>query len=287
MARSLGERLRRLVGRYRSDRLETVAIHSALLGRRMPCGVLRPPPGDGADADLPVFFLLHGLGDSHLALDRFGLAEGLYRGMEEGRLPRAFVVAPAGERGFWIDWYDGSRPYERHLVEEVIPLAERRLGLTPARERRHLIGVSMGGIGGLQVGLRHPRLFASVASLSGPIMDEEQAVAHLDTSPVRWLVNLKRIFGDGTDREHLQSHNPHAITRARGGDLGLRLFLAAGRDEKPFFRETTAAFHRLLEELGTPHEFELFTGGHGWRCWAPVIERAMGWAVGRAKEAGR
>jgi enterochelin esterase-like enzyme len=275
MTRSAGERLRRFLGRYRSDRLQTVWIDSALLGRAMPCGILRPPPGDPPSSALPVFHLLHGLGDSHLALDKFGLGERLWRGMEEGRLPRAFVVAPAGERGFWIDWVDGSRPYERYVVEEVIPGAERLLGLELPREHRHLIGVSMGGIGALQVGLRHPELFASVASLSGPIMDERQAVEHLETSPVRFLVDLKRIFGDGTDREHLESHNPHAIARKRGADLGTRLFLAAGRDEKPFFRETTTAFHRLLEGLEVPHEFELFEGGHGWRFWAPVIERAM------------
>ncbi|HUT78772.1 MAG TPA: alpha/beta hydrolase-fold protein [Polyangia bacterium] len=272
-------RLLRLLGIGGPRRLETVGIDSALLGRRMPCGLLRPPPGDGSEADLAVLFLLHGLGDSHLALDRFGLGEKLYRGMEAKSLPRAFVIAPTGERGFWIDWYDGSRPYERYFVEEVIPAAERLLGLEVPRERRHLIGVSMGGIGGLQIGLRHPHLFASVASLSGPIMDEQQAVEHLETSPVRRFVDLKRIFGDGTDREHLERHNPHAIARARGADLGTRLFISAGRDEKPFFRETTAAFHRLLERLGAPHEFELFEGGHGWRYWAPVIERVMARAV--------
>jgi S-formylglutathione hydrolase FrmB len=259
--------------------LETAGIDSALLRRRMPCGILRPPPGDRLDADLPVFFLLHGLGDSHLALDRFGVAGRLWRGMEAGSLPRAFVVAPAGERGFWIDWYDGSRPYERYFVEEVVPAAERLLGLDVPREHRHLIGVSMGGIGGLQIGLRHPGLFATVASLSGPIMDETQAVEHLDTSPVRRFVDLERIFGDGTDRERLESHNPHAIARKRGADLGTRLFIAAGRDEKPFFRETTAAYHRLLECLGAPHEFELFAGGHGWRHWSPVIERVMRWTA--------
>jgi S-formylglutathione hydrolase FrmB len=272
-------RLLRLLGIGRPRRLETFGIDSALLGRKLPCGILGPPPADGAEADLPVFFLLHGLGDSHLALDRFGLGERLWRGMEAGSVPRAFVVAPTGERGFWIDWHDGSRPYERYLVEEVIPQAERRLGLDVPRERRHLVGVSMGGIGGLQIGLRHPDLFASVASLSGPIMDERQAVEHLETSPVRRLVDLKRIFGDGTDREHLESHNPHAIARSRGADLGTRLCIAAGRDEKPFFRETTLAFHRLLERQGAPHEFELFEGGHGWRHWAPVIERVLQWAI--------
>jgi S-formylglutathione hydrolase FrmB len=195
------------------------------------------------------------------------------------------IVMPSGERGFYVDWYDGSHPYESHIVEEVVPSAEGRLGLTPLRrEHRHLGGVSMGGIGALQLGLRHPELFASIASLSGPVMNERQAVEHLQKSFSRWFVDFNRVFGDGTDKQFMESHNPWAVVRSRAPDIGQRLFIAAGAAEKPFFRETTRAFHEFLRSKGVDHEFELFDGRHGWRYWEPAIERAIAYGTGTDNE---
>jgi enterochelin esterase-like enzyme len=255
------------------------AIDSRILGRRMAFATLSPPPPHDADADLPVVLVLHGLGDDHLALDDFRVAARLCCAMESGRLPPFHAVAPDGERGFWINWHDGTQRYEGCLLEEVLPAAENALEVAPTREQRHVIGVSMGGIGALHVGLRHPELFASAASLSGAILDEAQAVVFSRDSFAKWFAPLDRIFGDGTDREFLESYNPFAVVRRRGTPLGQRLFLAAGDREKPFFRETTRAFHRFLDRAGVEHEFELYEGGHGWRCWAPVIERAIGFAL--------
>jgi S-formylglutathione hydrolase FrmB len=265
-----------------SDRLELYSVSSDLLGRRLDYSILRPPPStDGNDGQLPVVYLLHGLGNDCRALDDFGVSDRLYSAMSTGRMPRANVVTPSGERGFYIDWYDGSRPYESHIIEEVLPAAERLLAADGIpRELRHIAGVSMGGIGALLVGLRHPDLFASVASISGPVMDERQAVAHLSQSFMRWFVDLKRIFSDGSDPEFLATHNAWSLVQRRLPHLNQRLFVSAGRDEKPFFRETTKAFHGFLADNGVAHGYEIFPGGHGWRYWAPVIERAISHGIG-------
>jgi S-formylglutathione hydrolase FrmB len=260
-------------------RLVEGAVESRLLGRRMAYATLSPPPTCGERRDLPVVLVLHGLGDDHLALDDFGVAARLYDAMGTGALPPFHAIAPDGERGFWIDWHDGSRPYEAFLLEELLPAAERGLGLDVARERRHVIGVSMGGIGALHVGLRHPDLFGSAGSLSGAILDEEQARTFSRDPFAKWLVPLDRIFGDGTDREFLKSHNPFTVVRKRGAPLGQRLFIAAGDREKPFFRGTTVAFHDHLDRADVEHAFELYKGGHGWRFWAPVLERAIRYAL--------
>lgn len=272
-------RLRRAIRRAgRPRRLVEHAIESPALGRRVRFATLSPPL-DGPARELPVLVVLHGMGDDHLALDDFGVAEALLDAIAAGRLPPFHAVAPDGERGFWINWHDGSRRYEDCLLGDVIPAAERALGVDGSRGRRHVLGVSMGGIGALHVGLRHPEAFASAASLSGAILDEAQAVRFSGESFFRWLVPLDRIFGDGTDAAFLEAHNPFAVTRRRGAPLGQRLFLAAGDGETPFFTETTRAFHRHLERMGAEHAYEAYPGGHGWRFWAPVIERAIAYCL--------
>jgi S-formylglutathione hydrolase FrmB len=268
-----------------SRRLEVHWVDSRLLGRPMRFAILRPPPDDD-DASDPehVVYVLHGLGDDCLALDRHGVSDVLFHAMQVGRMPRANVIMPSGERGFYVDWYDGTHPYESHLVQEVLPAAETILGLEALpRGQRHLTGVSMGGIGALQIGLRHPDLFTSIGSLSGPVMNEEQAIAHLQQSFTRWFVDFKRVFGDGSDQEFMESHNPWAIVRRRAPDIGQRLYVAAGREEKPFFRETTSAFHAFLTDRGVDHGYELFDGRHGWRYWTPAMERAIRHGIGAAE----
>jgi enterochelin esterase-like enzyme len=261
--------------------LERRTVDSDLLGRAKEFAVLRAPPAAGVDpATLPVVLLLHGMGDDHRSLDRFGLSERLHAAMEAGSVPCAHFVMPDGERGFWLDWHDGSRPWERYVLEEVLPAGEALLGVEGDRERRHLMGVSMGGIGALQTGLRHPELFASVTSLSGLILDPEGARDFLHTAFVRHFVDLTRVFGDGTDEAYLDAWNPYRTSARRAPDLGQRIFLAAGSGEDEKFRRTTTAFHQHLAKLGVEHAFEIYEGKHGWKWWAPVIERALAYVMG-------
>lgn len=261
--------------------LERRTVDSDLLGRAKEFSVLRAPAAAGVDPKaLPVVVLLHGMGDDHTSLDRFGLSERLRAAMADGRAPLAHFVMPDGERGFWLDWHDGSRPWERYVLEEVLPAGEALLGVAGSRDRRHLMGVSMGGIGALQTGLRHPERFASITSLSGLILDPEGARDFLHTAFVRHFVDLTRVFGDGTDEAYLDAWNPWRTSARRAPDLGQRIFLAAGSAEDEKFRRTTAAFHEHLERLGVEHHFEIYDGKHGWRWWAPVIERALGYVTG-------
>jgi len=265
----------------RAGLLERRTLDSALLGRSKEFSVLRAPEADGVDpATLPVVVLLHGMGDDHGSLDRSGLSERLRAAMDAGSVPRAHFLMPDGERGFWLDWHDGSRPYERYVLEEVLPAGEALLGIEGNRDRRHLLGVSMGGSGALQTGLRHPELFASVTSLSGMVLDPDEARDFLRTAFIRHIVDLERIFGDGTDEAYMDAWNPYRTSARRAPDLGQRIFLAAGSREDEDFRDTTTAFHEHLERLGVEHEFEIYDGGHGWRWWVPVIDRVLAYVIG-------
>ena len=83
----------------------------------------------GVDAmKLPVMVFLHGMGSDHLAFDEFGVSDQLYWAMVEGHLPPAHIILPNGERGFYLSWCDGSKPYEDYIIEEVLPRGEAHLG---------------------------------------------------------------------------------------------------------------------------------------------------------------
>jgi S-formylglutathione hydrolase FrmB len=182
---------------------------------------------------------------------------------------------PDGERGFYINWYDGSHPYEDYILEEVLPAAEALLGVRPTRDRRVIMGVSMGGGGALQIGMRHPELFSGAGNLSGLLLDEADAKRLIRTSGMRFFVDLERVFGDGGDQEFFDAHNIYKIAERRAAAFDQRLFLAAGTREDPEFLRTTGRFHDHLTALGIAHAFTAYDGGHGWKHWAPVIEEAL------------
>jgi len=262
----------------RPRRLEVVELRSeALRGRRTAYALLRAPTLPGVDpGGLPVVLLLHGMGGSHLELDRHGLSDTLIQAMQQGRLPPLHIVAPDGKRGFYLNWHDGSNRFEDHIVQEVLPHAEASLELQAVpRQRRQVAGCSMGGIGALFIGLRHPEFFGAVASLSGLIMDEQQSDHFVSRSWISKVAPLNRIFGQVSDRAFFESHNPYCIIDRRAPDVGQRLFVAAATGDRGMIRATSEQFHRHLEERGVAHHWELFEGQHTWISWSPVLERAF------------
>jgi S-formylglutathione hydrolase FrmB len=85
-----------------------------------------------------------------------------------------------GQNPFWTDWnpryaqggdqqrYDTPAPrFESHLVEELLPYVDAHFPTAGEREQRGLVGYSMGGIGAMANGLKHPDLFATVGMRSG------------------------------------------------------------------------------------------------------------------------
>ena len=264
----------------RAKLLEYRRVDPGVMSEDKTFSVLRAPAGgDTSPEEIPVVFFLHGMGDDPRSLDRFGLSEPLLEKMRAGVLPRAHIVMPQGDRGFWWNWYDGSRRYEDHVMDEVIPAAEELLGVTPDPSRRHLMGVSMGGSGAIHMGLRHPSSFASVSVFSGMIMNQEIAQRFMNESFLRHFVDFEQIFGGFSDPAYNLANDPYLITEARAPNLGQRLFIAAGDDEEEAIMDTTLLFHEHLERLEVEHRYVVYEGGHGWRYWEPVIHEALDYAL--------
>ena len=83
----------------------------------------------------------------------------------------SLIVSPDGNSGYWSDWYNGGAfgppAYETFVIEQLIPLIDKRYRTIADRAHRLISGVSMGGYGAAMLAARHPDLFAGVSSLSG------------------------------------------------------------------------------------------------------------------------
>jgi putative tributyrin esterase len=256
-------------------RLEHTTVQSAALRDTYAEYAVFTPPGFTQDERLPLVVFLHGGGDGPDAFDRHGISARLEEGMSEGRIPRAIVVLPQGDLGFWANWYDGSRSYEDWVVEEVMPRVERRYHTEPCPVGCHLMGVSMGGEGALRIALHRPGTFASVASISGPSMDTDRRIALLDDRLFNMMVPTHRVFGPAEPRSRVEADDPFVQWARPDALAGTRLFLAWATRDRDAVREGGEALHAHLERHGIPHEHRVFEGEHAWTAWAPVIEEAL------------
>jgi S-formylglutathione hydrolase FrmB len=111
-----------------------------------------------------------------------GLGARLDRLVGGGAMGEAIVVAPdCFTRWGGAQYLDSPAlgNYETHLVAEVLPAIDRRYRTLPSREGRAVGGKSSGGFGALVLAMRHPDLFAAVASHAGDMAFELSALKDL------------------------------------------------------------------------------------------------------------
>jgi S-formylglutathione hydrolase FrmB len=217
-----------------------------------------------------VFYLLHGLSDDDTIWMRRTSIERYVEGLP------LVVVMPDGGRGWYTNAVLGYA-YEDDLIKDVVGLIDRTFPVKADRSGRALGGLSMGGYGAVKVGLKHHEMFASVSSHSGAL-----AIVHreeLENDPIKDLdPELKRIFGnaprDGPE-------DPFGIVKKvdHGRIPALRIDCGKG----DFLLDQNRSFHRHLEMMQVPHEYEEFVGAHNWAYWDEHVQEAVAFHVRNLK----
>jgi len=250
-------------------RLDYVEVQSRSEGQPMRYGVYEPPGWDRR-TPLPLVVLLHGAGDDETAADRKAVTERLDRAIAEGRLPPFLMVAPDGDRGLWMDWYDGSHRFKSWVLDEVVPAVRKSHPVLDGPAGLHLVGVSMGGGGGIQMWLAEPARFGSATIISAPILDEAGTRAFL--APYMEPEIMARVFGPPASGHGV---DPYAKLSSSAGLEGSRLVFGAAKRDLGAIVDANVAFHDHLAKAGVPHRYVLFSGFHRWTSWAPMLEYSL------------
>jgi enterochelin esterase-like enzyme len=243
-------------------------VESEVEDRTLSYGVYLPPMSrwDGK-ARLPLVVLLHGARDDETSADRRRVVRGLDRAIKEGSVPPFIMVTPRGELGFWVNWADGSHRYRDWVLEEVIPDARAKY---PLSDELHLVGVSMGGGGGLQMWLQAPERFTSATILSAPILNGDETKQFL----LRFIPEtvFDRVFGREDAGVAIDPYPALASPEDLGGS---RLLFGAATRDHPGILDSNRRFHEHLQRASIPHRFMTFTGRHGWKAWARAFPEAL------------
>lgn len=273
------------VGRDRwRGSVERHFLSSVLLsGQTWDYYVYLPPsyyrPGE-ARRRYPVLYLLHGTpGASSNWLLRGKLADTVDRLLRQRRLRPLIVVMPEGNGGWlkdseYVNRWDGRENVEDYLVYDLVQEVDIRFRTRPNQRWRALGGISEGGYGAMNLGLKHREVFGAILCHSGYFRA-------LDSWPERL------VFGDDAN---LKRRNSPLDYLGDLGDLGgTAIYLDAGT-ERGLYRAQAEELHRRLKALGIPHEFHLFPGGHNWAYWSQHLVDSLGflervWRQRAAREA--
>jgi S-formylglutathione hydrolase FrmB len=225
------------------------------------------PPGYDCKQEYPVMIYLHGFAqDEQSFLD---IAPLIDRAIVKGKLPPMIVAAPDGSLdgecnclkrpgSFWIN--SNAGPFEDYVLQDVWDHITHRYSIRSEREAHILAGVSMGGFGAFNLGIRHRDAFGLVAGIHPPLnlrwMDSHgnpqasfdprcwgwrtsfdeprEVVARLGALTVRLGDLFEPVFGTGDACvAEIIANNPiELIDRTRLQNGQLQMFIGyAGNDE--------------------------------------------------------
>ncbi|MEK6478919.1 alpha/beta hydrolase family protein [Catalinimonas sp. 4WD22] len=237
--------------------LDTVQIYSEAMDKEIPAIVITPEGYSESSANFPTIYLLHGYSDSYTGwTTKASVVPSL---ADEHQV---IVVMPDGGYNSWyIDSpLDPESQYETHIAKEVVSFVDSAYRTIPEANARAITGLSMGGHGGLFLGIRHQDIFGAAGSMSGGVdltfdihrWEIDEKLGAYAKYPARWdslsVINMI----DKIDPGHL------------------KIIFDCGIDD--FFFEINRRLHRKLLEHDIPHDYIERPGRHNWAYWDNAVQ---------------
>ncbi len=250
------------------------SFDSKAMGTTREYGVILPPHYDAQSPQkYPVIVLLHGGHDDARAyVDKYAISPILHQLYQSQVLPPSIVIMPDGndKRGssplFDPQYFDGVNGKLGTLIGvELVQVVKSRYKTLESPKFWALGGLSSGGWGAFNIGLRHLDRFHVLFSHSGYFTDSS-GPANSPRDIVKTLSPQQRQV--------------------------LRAYLDAGQNDADFV-QSTQDFHQTLNALGIANQFHIFPGGHGlsgadigWNYFHKHLKDSLSYVGKQFKQAG-
>jgi S-formylglutathione hydrolase FrmB len=126
---------------------------------------------------------------------------------------------------------------------------------------RAITGLSMGGHGGMWLGIRHTDVFAVCGSMSGGV--------DIRPFPTNWEIN--RLLGDGaTEKAVWNAHTVATLIENLAPEKAPKMIIDCGEDD--FFIQINRDLHASLLAKRIDHDFITRPGAHNSDYWNNAID---------------
>ena len=242
-----------------------ITCRSPALGGTLPAAVYLPAGYQKGSTRYPVIYFLHGLpaGPSSYKTNAF-LAHAL---TASGH--RAIVVASQGARNAnsdreYLNW-GPSENWPAAIARDLPGCIDPRFRTIPTRNGRALIGLSAGGFGAFNIGLRRLARFAAVESWSGYF-------TATDPTGLRELdLRSKR-----ANRKARVPHGHRLNTKLTQRPTFIAFYI--GRQDTRFLTANIMLDKEFTEDH-VPHLFKIYQGAHSGTLWINQAPLWLGLAL--------
>lgn len=244
-------------GVCQAAKVETRQVPSAAMKKDIPATIILPNSYAQGTTPYPVLYLLHGISDNHSAWNN---KSGVSRLVDQYNF---IVVCPDGGTDSWyLDAPDDpTRCYETHISKELVGFVDGNYRTIKTPQGRAISGLSMGGHGGLFMGIRHQDVFGACGSMSGAV----------DLTDIAWGFNLKDRLGPVAD--HPERYKELSVI----GNIDkitpqskLAIIFDCGVEDG--FVRVNRALHEALLKNKIPHDYTERPGNHDWNYWGNAIQ---------------
>ena len=263
--------------RVNAGKVVTDSLRSAVLDAQVKFNVYLPDGFDKSARKYPVVYLLHGLYGSYTNwvenMKMKGIADELIASGEA--VPMIIVMPNAGhpdahnvQNGYFNmpGWH-----YEDFFFGELVPEVEKKYSCGGSKERRAVMGLSMGGGGSVVYCQKHPEMFACCYALSPWLDDKGREVEGEETTSDK-LYLVSQAVRDNSAVDFLDRASEETIEKLRT----VAWFVDCGDDD--FLLHLAMEFHFKMKAAGVHNELRVRNGIHNWEYWHLGLRLALPFA---------
>lgn len=241
--------------------VEHLYFHSEILGVDKNFSVMLPRSySREPERYYPVVYMLHGAGENdwewaNIAVSM--ISEAITMITNDGTAAECIVVFPnANEAGHMGYFNQEGWKYEDYFFKELMPVVESRYRIKADKGHRAIGGLSMGGGGSFNYGMRHPELFSSVYAISAAVSPTLFEPA--ESAPGA----LPPTMNGGT-------YTPEQIEAAKS----VYFVLDCGDDD--FLFDANVATYQQMKKNKMKAQFRCYDGAHASYYWYDALRRAL------------
>lgn len=237
--------------------VDSIEVYSNSMHKNIRCCFITPSNIKTSQKTYPVIYLLHGYSGNY--------AQWITRApqiQKQADELQVIMVCPDGGYGSWYldSPVDPSIRYETFVSKELVQYVDGHYPTKASRQYRAITGLSMGGHGGLYLGIKHKDIFGAAGSTSGGV--------DFRPFPKNW--DLVKDLGDTTCCKVNWDKNVVINVVDQLSNKELSLIIDCGVDD--FFITVNRDLHAKLVEKKIEHDYIERPGEHNTAYWKNSID---------------
>lgn len=234
---------------------EVVSVYSKKMGREIKNNIYLPKDYT-KEKSYPVLYLLNGHSGDNTS---WGKTKPNLQ--EEITKYGIIVVCPDGQNSwYWDSPVDEKMQFDTYVSKELVEYMDANYSTIKSPKGRAVTGLSMGGHGGLWLGINHPEVFGACGSMSGGV--------DIRPFPNNWHMKDRL----GTRKENKENWDDYTIINQlyKIEPNTLKIIIDCGFDD--FFFEVNERLHKELLYMNIEHDYITRPGKHNHDYWRNAID---------------